>query len=234
MLQLGGQAHGALGVLAQQALDTYRHVVQAAGGVDARPHCEAEVGSDDSGRPPGRHLQQGLDTGTGLAGADALQARRHQNAIVVIQGHHIGHRTQCHQVGILRQVGLIALLKPAAPAQFCPQREHHVEDHADTRQVFAGKIAARLVGVDDDIGGGQLATRQVVIGDQGGDAQRPGRGHPLDTGNTIVHGNDQVGPPGGSQLDDLGGQAVTVLETVGDQVIDLGSPERPQAGYRQG
>ena len=103
---------------------------------------------------PACHLKQRLDTGPGTPRAHARQTCRHQNAVVAIQRHHVGHRTQGHQIQRIGKIGYgnAALSKPVSASEFGAQRTQHVKHHPDPGQRFAGKAAARLIGIDDDIG----------------------------------------------------------------------------------
>jgi hypothetical protein len=113
------------------------------------------------------------------------------------------------------------LRKPVALAQFGAQRQHHVEDHADAGQMLARETAAGKVGVDDAVGGRQFVARQVVVGDQRGDAELPGAGDAVDAGDAVVNGDDELRLFRRRQLDDVGGESVAVGEAVRDQIIDL-------------
>ena len=97
-VERGGQFVGARRIVGEQALDAQRHVGQPAGGVDARPDREAEVfGAAQRGVAPGGR-QQRRHAGLHAAAADALQALRHQPAVVGVELDHVGHGAQRHQV----------------------------------------------------------------------------------------------------------------------------------------
>jgi hypothetical protein len=88
----------ARGVVGDQAFDAQRHVGQPAGGVDARAEREAEVEGRGARRLAPAPPRTAPPPGLHAAGADALQALRHQAAVVGVQPHHVGHRAQGHQV----------------------------------------------------------------------------------------------------------------------------------------
>ena len=68
---------------------------------------------------------------------------------------------------------------------------------------------------------GQFVGRQVVVGDQGGDAELRWRGHAVDAGDAVIDGDDQVGLALCGEIDDLRRQAVAVVKAVGHQIVDL-------------
>ena len=86
---------------------------------------------------------------------------------------HVGHGAEGHEVEEFGQVGFGLAFEGAALAQLGAQREHGVEHDADAGQRLAGEVAAGLVGVHDHVGLGQFVARQVVVGDDGGDAVLP-------------------------------------------------------------
>ncbi|MNC41478.1 hypothetical protein D3C75_902470 [compost metagenome] len=153
-----------------------------------------------------------------------------QDAVVGVQRHHVGDAAQRHQVEQLGQVrlGKTAAGEPVQLAQAGAQSQHHVEDHPDPGQRLAGEGAARLVGIDDGVGRRQLGARQVVVGDQYRKAGRLGRGHAVETGNAVVHGDQQLRALLQRHRDDLRGQAVAVVETVRHQIVDVRGPQHAQ------
>ena len=93
-------------VVGDQALDAEAHVGEPAGGVEARPGDEAEVEARRLGeRAPGG-AQQRRDARRAAPGAQALQALRHQVAVVGVERHDVGDGAERDQVGERRQVGL--------------------------------------------------------------------------------------------------------------------------------
>ncbi|MNH16786.1 hypothetical protein D3C79_764350 [compost metagenome] len=151
-----------------------------------------------------------------------------QDAIVGIQRHHVGHAAQGHQIEQLADVRLRCIVVVAQAAQPRAQGHQYIKDHPDPGQRLAGKLAARLVGIDDGIGCRQFMTWQVVIGDQHLQPGSLGCGHTLYAGNTVVHGNQQLRLAFQGNLNDFRGQAITVFETIGHQVIDMRRPQQTQ------
>ncbi len=133
----------------------------------------------------------------------------------------------------LSSLGWVCGVEHAAPAQFGAQRQQHVEHDADAGQVLAGEAAVRLVRVDDHARVRQRVARQVVVGDDHFDAAPVGFDHAVDAGDAVVDGDDDVGRLfARGQRDDLGRQAVAVLEAVGHDVVDLRA-HRAQAAQRR-
>ena len=97
-VELLRQLGRARGVVGEQAFDAQRHVRQAAGGVDARAEREAEVEAGGARRIAAGDREQRRHAGLHAPGADALQALRHQAAVVGVEPDHVGHRAQRHQV----------------------------------------------------------------------------------------------------------------------------------------
>ena len=100
-----------------------------------------------------RHLQQGTDTRYTTAGPQPLDALVYQDAVIAVQWHHVGHRPQRHQVKQHREVRFsdTGLFKPALFTQACAQRQHDIERHPDTGQIFTGKGVVTQVWIDDGI-----------------------------------------------------------------------------------
>ena len=155
----------------------------------------------------------------------------YQGAVIAVQRHHIGHRTQRHQVEILCQdwVRAAACLQTSRLHAAVPQGQHDVKGHTDTGEILAGKGITRQVRIDDGIGRRQLFTRQVVVGDQHAHTALPGRRDTVETGDAVIHGHDQVRllPCGNGH--DLGGQAIAVFKTVGHQVAHIRGPKARRA-----
>jgi hypothetical protein len=94
----------------------------------------------------------------------------------------IRDRAECDEVEQRGELGFGASARrrePLAVAQLGAQRQHHVKHHADAGQAFAREAAGGQIRVDDTVGRRQFVTRQVVVGDQRGDAELPGAGDAL-------------------------------------------------------
>ncbi len=229
-VELGGHLARARRILLEQAADAEPDIVEPAGGVDARAHREAEIGTDRACGTAARELQQRAHPGAPASGADALQPLAHEDAVVGIERDHVGHGAQRHQVEQLAEVGLgePARGKPAVGAQPRAQRAHQVEDHADAGEVLAREVAARLVRVHDGAGRGQRLAGQVMVGDEHVDAVRGRHCHAGVAGDTVVDGDDEIRPRLRGDGDDLGTQPVAVLEAVRHQEVRAGAAHRAQ------
>ena len=111
--------------------------------------------------------------GRAAARANTAQPLRNEHAIVVIERNHIGNRAERNQIEIIGEIGFsdVLLRKPIAFTQFSAQRAQHVKNNTDTREVFAGKTATRLIRIDDARGCRNLLSRQMVIGNQHANAE---------------------------------------------------------------
>jgi hypothetical protein len=225
---------GAVFVVGDQAFDPERHVFQAAGGVQARAQREAEVEGRGAARFAASHAEQRGDAGMHAAGAHALQALRHQDAVVGVELDHVGHRAQRDQVEQRVQLRLVGGVEHAAAAQFGAQGQQHVEHDAHAGQVLAREAAGGLVRIHDHARARQRVAGQVVVGDHDLDAAFARRLDAVDAGDAVVHGDDDVGRFfARGQGDDFRRQAVAVFEAVRHDVVDARA-HRAQAAQRGG
>ena len=180
------------------------------------------------------HFQDRLKPWPRPPGADSLKPLMHQNAVVGVQRHHVGHAAQCHQIEQFGDVGRFDRLIPTQTVQACTQGNQYVEDHPYPGQRLAGELATRLVRVDDGIGRRQFVARQVVIGDQ---HAQPGffrRCHAFDAGDPVVHGDQQLRRTSQCHFNDFWRQTVAVLKPVGHQVVDMGGAQQTQTEHAHG
>ena len=82
----------------QQAGDADRHIVEPAGGIDARRQRKAHIERLGFGRIAAGDFKQRAHAVAHQAAADALEPLRHHDAVVMVQRHHVGHRAQRHQI----------------------------------------------------------------------------------------------------------------------------------------
>ncbi len=221
-------------ILAEQALDTQAHVVQAPGGVQPRAQNETQVGGGDAPVVALGYLQNCLEARPGAPGTNALQALMHQDAIVRVQRHHVSYAAQGNQVQQFANVRLRPGVVAAQAAQARAQGHEHVENHPDACQRLARKRAAWLVGVDDGIGVRQRLARQVVVGHQDLEASRLRRRDPVDAGNPVVDRDQQLRLALQCHFDDFRREAVPVFEAVGYQVVHVGRTEQAQTQHADG
>src|SRR5450830_526801 len=101
--------------------------------------------------------------------------------------------------------------------------------HPKPGQRLAGKLTARLVGVDDSVRRRQFIPRQVVVGHQHFEPRRLRCRHAFDAGDAVIHGDQQLRLALQGHGDDFRRQAVAEFKAVGHQVIDMGRTEQAQA-----
>ncbi len=219
-VQLLRAIRGLAFLVGNQALDAQAHVGEPAGGIQPGTEDEAEVEAVRFGRKVACGTKQRHHPRIAGARAQALQSLRDQDAVVCIERHHVGDRAQRDQVGQRAQVRLRAAVEPAPAAQLGAQREHHVEHHADARDRLGRKRAARLVRVDDAFRLGKRIAREMVIGDECGDAECLRASHPLDACDAVVYRHDQIGRARVREVHQFRRQAVAELEAIGHEVID--------------
>ena len=229
------QQQGRVRVVGEQAFDAQRHVLQPPGGIQPWAEGEAQIRRHQLLRAALGDADQRTDAGTALAPADARQALGDEDAVVVLQRHHVGHRAQRHQIQQAGQVGLIdaAFGEPARLAQPRAQGQHDVEDHPHAGRALGGEGIAGPVGIDDGVRRWQGLAGQVVVGDQHAHAQRPGRRHAVEAGDAVVHRDQQIGLARRSHGDDLRRQSVAVFEAVGHQIVHLRRPHGAQRPHPQ-
>ncbi len=149
--------HRCIEVVGQQALDADGDILETTGRVDARTNGKTKVGADTTTRLPTRLFQDSLDTHDRMTGTNSQQSLVHEDAIVVIERHDVGDRTQRNEVevlgGDLGGAGSALLLQHASNAR------HQVEGNTDAGQVATRKPAAIEVRVNDDCGVRQFLRR---------------------------------------------------------------------------
>ena len=109
---------------------------------------EPQIGGRDGFRVTPGHFEQGHDAGTGLSGADALQALVHQDPVDLVQRHHVGDGAQGHQIQQLAQIGFgCAWANQPGSRSLRPQGHQHVEHHADAGQGRLGNSSPGRLGL---------------------------------------------------------------------------------------
>jgi len=219
---------GTGGIVGGQAFNAQTHVGQTTGGIEARPEQEAEVESGGTLGVPSGGFEQSTNAGLHAAGAHALQALADQDAVVAVEFDHVGHRAERDEVEQVGKVWFGMIVEIAPFAQLGTQGKGDIEHDAHPGDALGGEIAARLVRIDDAVGGRQGLGRQVMIGNKHGNAVFLGAGDAFQTGDAVVDGDDEVRREAGGDIDDLRREAVTQLETVRDEEVD----RRPQTLQR--
>ena len=167
----------------------------------------------------------------------AFQAVMHQHAILIDQGHHVGHRPQGGQPhGLEREVShpRADLLRPAG---LLAQRPGQLEGHARAAQLAEGIGAARQPRMNDRRGLGERGPGLVMIGDDQFQAELAGQGGLLDAGDAAIDRHQQVRLAVAPGADGVGVQPVALLDAVRHVVGRLGAehlqaqPEDGRAGH---
>ncbi len=171
-VQLLRAVGGARLVVGEQAFDAEAHVGQAPRGVQARAEDEAEV---EAGRVAGRAAGGARAAPRGPA-LPWPARRRFSPCATRMRLFASSGTTSATVPSATRSVraarlGSALVFECVSISQFGPQRQHHVEHHAHAGDRLGREAAARLVRVDDALGVGQRVARQVVVGDQRGDAE---------------------------------------------------------------
>ena len=152
----------------------------------------------------------------------------HENAVVPIEGYHIGDGADRHEVEPLREIRLVeaASREVALVAQSIAHRAHDVERDADPGEIGAGKRRTRNVRIDQRARGRQVVARQVVVRDDDVHAVVTSQRHALDAGHAVVHRDDHARPPIERDAHQFGGQAVAILEPVRHDEVHITRAER--------
>ena len=199
------QIHRDRSVVGEETLDTEPHIVEAPRCVDPRRQRKAEIGCDDARRiAPGRAAQR-IHASACTSCTHASQSRRDQHAIVRIERHQVGDRTERDEI---EQHGKIRLgsrfAEPANLAQARAQRQHQIERHADTCDRLARKRVAGEIRIHDRVRCRQCRTRQMMIGNDDAHAERMRRIDARVARDAVVDRDDQRRRVGTEFLDDAG------------------------------
>ena len=104
-------------IVAAQAGDAEAHVLEPAGGIDARAEAEGQIGRGQFGRAPLRHLDQGRNACARRTSANPLQAGGDEHAIVVVERNQVGDGAERDQIEQSRQIRFAAACVAAVTAQ---------------------------------------------------------------------------------------------------------------------
>ena len=235
-IQLQRQGNGAGKIVREQAFDAQPHVGHAAGRVQPRTQLKPEVGGSNLLRRPAGSPDQGHDALATAPRPDTPQALVNQDTVVVVQLHHVGNSAQRHQVQQCREVRRLNALrsKPACMLQPGPDCQQHVKHDAHTGNTLAWEPVAGLVRVDDDGGGRKLPARQMMIRNQDIHSRAPGEIDAGHTGNTVVHGHQEVGVELQGLARHVDTQAISVLYPVRNHVDDLPGAQHGQPAQGHG
>ena len=90
---------------------------------------------------------------------------------------------------------------------------------------MARKLAVSKIRIDHHSRGGQIAARQMVIGNQDRNAEALGFCDTGDAGHAVIDRDEQGGRAPCCNADYFRGEAVAKLETIRHEIIDLGETE---------
>ena len=202
-------AGGLFGGLRQQQARADLGAAHAAHGVEHGRDLEEDFPGGDAVGIDAHPFHQRAQADVG-GGGDQTQAGLDQAAVLAHQGHVVGQAAQGQQ--IQEALGGLAL-------EGKHQRVEELVGHAHAGQALVGIGAAGLVGIEDGVGGRQLARGLVMIGDDDAHAQGLGVGHLGHGRDARVHGNEparaQFIQPGHAGEAD----AVAFLEPVGQEPV---------------
>ena len=207
-------------IVGQQALDSDRHVVEPASRVETRPDLVGQVRCNDIANRSSGAFDERPDTRQTTPCTNPAQPLVHQNAIVAIERHEIGNRSERNEIEQVCNGG--RSLAESARVDFPGQRSKQIERDTHASEGLAGKGIALDIGIHDCRRGWQLRGRQVVVGDQRIDAQRVRRGHARMARDTVVDRQNHGGALLRRKPDDLGCKPVAVLEPIGDDETQIG------------
>ena len=109
-------------------------------------------------------IDQGIKPCPRLSRPDPPDALFDQDAVVPVEGNHIGNGAEGNEIKIVCHNRLPAP-EPASRPQGGPQCRQQIKGDTDTRNRLTRKVATRLVGIDDGIGIRQLISREMMIRD---------------------------------------------------------------------
>ena len=155
-----------------------------------------------------------------VAAANAVQALRDENAVVLVELHDVGDGAEGDEVRQSVKPRLRRRGEDSAPPQFGSKRKKHVVHHAAARERLALKGAVPKIGVHDAVGVGQRFRGQVVVGDEDLEPQGLCVRHAFDARDAVVHRHNEVGAGSrlAAEVDDFGRKPVPELEAVGHHV----------------
>ena len=236
LVKAGGQGAGFGQVGSQQALDADAHVLQAAGGVQARRQGEPQVRGAQARRRTPSHFHECGQARPRPAAAHSAQAVVCQDAVVAVQRHDVGDGAQGDEIEPMRQVGPFdaALGEEAQRGEPGAQPRAHVPNDPHAGQRLAREPAARRVRVDDGARRRQLGARQVMVRHDhvhAGVLRQRHAGHARDA---IIDGDDDRWRPRHGDGGEFRRQAVAMLEAIRHEVIHAARAQGAQEGDSKG
>ena len=155
-----------------------------------------------------------------------LEADLGDHPVFADQRHHIRQRPDRRHLDETRQ--------PVVAAGFAAQRLHQFQRDADACQVLVRIAAVVPLGVDHRQRQRQLAVGLVVIGDDQIDAEFAGAKRRIGAADAAVHRHDQRDAIGVQPFDRGRLQPIAVLQSLRDEVRDVGAEQLERAAQDDG
>ena len=220
-IELSCQVGSPVGIVRQQALDTHRHVGETSRGIQPWSDHEAQImGADTRGIASG-DAQQRSNARARASGAHAPQSLVDQDAVVVVQPHHVSDGTECHQVEQFGEIRFLSLREPDPAPQLRAQGNQYIKHDTDPGQVLAGKSAAMLIGIHDARRRRKFRPRQMVIGNQHCDSALVCFRHAFHAGNAVIHGDQEIRLASGGKTHNFRSEPIAVFKTIRHQILNL-------------
>jgi len=168
-----------------------------------------------------RRPEDRCETGVRASRANPRESVTDERAVDAIEASDVGNGAQCDEIEECGEIRLGAARESAARAKQCACGDQHVEHHADAREMLARECAPRLAGVDDHGRSRQRRAGKMVVGDQHVEPSRRGRRHAGMACDPVVDGDEDARRHPRRFGDDLGGEAVSVFESIRHEEADV-------------
>ena len=220
-----GQRLGTLRRVGGEQLDAKLGLTESAGGIEARTDREGDI------LAPQRFLVVELGDGHQCGEAwDRVLFQRdqpvvHENAVLVQQRHHVGHRAERRQTDRLQQKLAQVRADLGRLAGAAAQRPGKFERDGRSAQIAERIAMAGQTRMDDGRGAGEFRTGLVMIGDDELDTQLLGGERFACAGDAAVDGNDERGAGILELRERFVADAVSVVEPAGQVIADIAAEQ---------
>ena len=181
LTQLSGHMTGPGRIIGEEQFQCQFDFAHAACGIDPGSQHKADGGGTDGFGGTAAFCHQSGNTGA-LGMGQRLQTPCYENTVFSLQGHYVRNSAKTDHVGVLFQHFLLRTGK----------RGGQLKGDADTGEVLMGIAAVGAVRVHHCCGIGQNFFAFVVVGDDQINAQFPAQLSFGNSGNSAVHGDDQL------------------------------------------
>ena len=114
-------------------------------------------------------------------------------------------------------------------SKLLPKPQENIKHDTDARECLAWKRVVREIGVHDGVCLWQRLPREVMICDENLETGRFSGIDTLMTRDAIIDGQQDVRLIGPRKLNDFRGQAITVLKSIGNEIIDRIQAKKPES-----